>query len=419
MPRSSRGHKPAPSNKGERLQRVLADLGVASRRECERLIEAGAVEVNGEVVTKLPVFVDPENDRILVEGRPIRREPERKLYLLLNKPSRTLTTNADEPGSDRRTVIDLVDHPQKSRLFPVGRLDYDTTGLLLLTNDGDLANQLTHPRYGVPKTYRAVVRGTIEDDAVAELERGIFLADRKAGRTEGASRTAHVEVRVVLRERERTTIELTLREGRNRQVRRLLAAVGYPVKSLERIGMGPLSLKGVARGHWRELDRHEIRALKRAAAAPLDPEAREAREEASETGTSPAARPPRPRTSGNRSAAARPRTRSAKPDSGKPSAPRTPGTPKSRPAAKSGNRPLKSESGKPTTPRTPGGRPSRPKSGAPSNPRAPGGRSPSRPGKTTGGPAQGRAGSRTARPKSDGKPQARSARRPRKPGSRP
>ncbi|MCL4220989.1 MAG: pseudouridine synthase [Phycisphaerales bacterium] len=268
MPRSSRGSQLIPPNKGERLQRVLADAGVASRRECERLIESGAVEVNGEVVTQLPVFVNPEDDRILVEGRPIRREPERKLYILLNKPSRTLTTNADEPGSDRRTVIDLVDHPQKSRLFPVGRLDYDTTGLLLLTNDGDLANQLTHPRYGVPKTYRAVVKGTIEDDAVAELERGIFLADRKAGRTLGASRTAHVEVRVVRREHQRTTLELTLREGRNRQVRRLLAAVGYPVKSLERVGMGPLSLKGVARGHWRELDRHEIRALKRAAAVP-------------------------------------------------------------------------------------------------------------------------------------------------------
>lgn len=402
MPRSSRGHKSAPSNKGERLQRVLADLGVASRRECERLIEAGAVEVNGEVVTQLPVFVDPENDRILVEGRPIRREPERKLYLLLNKPSRTLTTNADEPGSDRRTVIDLVDHPQKSRLFPVGRLDYDTTGLLLLTNDGDLANQLTHPRYGVPKTYRAVVKGTIEDDAVAELERGIFLADRKAGRTQGASRTAHVEVRVVLRERERTTIELTLREGRNRQVRRLLAAVGYPVKSLERIGMGPLSLKGVARGHWRELDRHEIRALKRAAAAPLDPEAREAREQAAPSTKSPSTRP---RTPGNRTAAARPRTGSAKSESGKSSNPRTPGTPGtpgSRPGAgKSGNRALKSESGTPT------------------NPRAPGKRSPSRPGKKPARPAQGRAGSRTSRPKSDGKPQARSARRPRKPGSRP
>lgn len=246
----------------------MADAGVASRRECERLIEAGAVEVNGEVVTELPVFVHPAADRILVEGRPIRKQRERKLYLLLNKPARTLTTLADEPGADRRTVIDLVEHPQKARLFPVGRLDYDTTGLLLLTNDGDLANQLTHPRYGVPKTYRVVVKGDVADEAISELERGIYLADRKAGKTAGASRTAHVEVRLISRQRDRTVLELTLREGRNRQVRRLLAAVGFPVKKLERIGMGPLSLKGVARGEWRELNRHEIRALKRAAAAP-------------------------------------------------------------------------------------------------------------------------------------------------------
>lgn len=361
MTPSSRGSKPQPPNKGERLQRVLADAGVASRRECERLIESGAVEVNGEVVTRLPAFVDPETDRILVEGRPIRRERERKLYILLNKPARTLTTNADEPGSDRRTVIDLVEHPQKSRLFPVGRLDYDTTGLLLLTNDGDLANQLTHPRYGVPKTYRAVVKGTIEDEAVAELERGIFLADRKAGRTQGASRTAHVEVRVVLRERDRTTLELTLREGRNRQVRRLLAAVGYPVKKLERVGMGPLSLKGVARGAWRELDRHEIRALKKASAAPVHTDA----------GSKDIEHP-------NASSAKAPR------------------------ASKPVNRSASAE---------PGGR-------APKRPAA-GQRSASDRGHKPGKPAQGRTSSRPARPKSDAQPQARSARRPRKPGSRP
>jgi len=248
----------------------MAEAGIASRRECERLIESGAVEVNGQVVTTLPVFVDPKVDRICVDGRPIRKERQRLLYILLNKPARTLTTLADEPGADRRTVIDLVDHPQKGRLFPVGRLDYDTTGLLLLTNDGELAHRLTHPRYGVPKTYRAVVKGYIEDEAVAELERGIYLADRKEGKTTGASRTAHVEVRIISRQRDRTTLELTLREGRNRQVRRLLAAVGYPVRKLERIAMGPLTLKGVARGRWRELDRHEVRALKRAAAAESD-----------------------------------------------------------------------------------------------------------------------------------------------------
>lgn len=266
---SNRQTKGTPQS-GERLQRVMAEAGVASRRECERLIESGAVEVNGEVITSLPCFVDPANDRIVVDGRPIRKTPERHLYIMLNKPARTLTTLSDEPGADRKTVMSLINHPQKGRLFPIGRLDYDTTGLLLITNDGELANRLTHPRYGVPKTYRVVVKGRIEEEAVAELEKGIFLADRKAGRTEGASRTSRVEVKVVTLDRDRTTLELTLREGRNRQVRRLLAAVGFPVKSLERIGMGPVRLKGVARGEWRELDAREIGSLKRAANAPRD-----------------------------------------------------------------------------------------------------------------------------------------------------
>jgi pseudouridine synthase len=248
----------------------MADAGIASRRECERLIESGAVEVNGEVVTQLPCFVVPGVDRIIVDGRPMRKTPERLLYLMFNKPARVLTTLADEPGSDRRTVMDYIDHPQKARLFPVGRLDFDTTGLLLVTNDGELANRLTHPRYGVAKTYLATVKGQVADDAADAIAEGIYLADRKAGKTVGASRTARVEVQLVSRQRDRTTIELTLREGRNRQVRRLLAAVGYPVRKLERIGMGPLTLKGVAPGQWRELDRHELRAIKRAAAAGPD-----------------------------------------------------------------------------------------------------------------------------------------------------
>lgn len=253
------------ASRGERLQRVMADAGVASRRACEDLIRAGAVEVNGVVVIDLPAWVDPQTDQIRVEGRPLPK-PERHLYLMLNKPTRTLTAATDEPGSDRRTVLDLVDHPAKARLFPVGRLDYDTVGLLLLTNDGELANRLTHPRYGAPKTYRVVVKGSLDEHAAKEMERGIYLAERRAGRTVGAARTAHVELSVIRRERETTTLELTLREGRNRQVRRMLAAVGFPVKSLERVGMGPVRLKGVARGAWRELTAGEIKALRKAAA---------------------------------------------------------------------------------------------------------------------------------------------------------
>ena len=278
MPRRPRQHGPHAdpasdpasalrnAQRGERLQRVLADAGVASRRACEALIEEGHVEVNGELVTTLPAWADPAQDTILVDGRPIRREKPDNHYILLNKPARTLTTVEDEPGADRRTVVDLVDHPAAPRLFPVGRLDFETTGLVLLTNDGDLANRLTHPRYGVPKTYRVKVRGRIDPEAVGELEEGSYLADRKGGQTTGASRTSRVELAVLRWDGPDTWLELTLREGRNRQVRRMLSAVGYPVKKLERVAMGPLRLKGVARGSWRVLAAHEVRALRRSAA---------------------------------------------------------------------------------------------------------------------------------------------------------
>lgn len=254
------------ASRGERLQRVLADAGIGSRRACEALIEAGEVEVNGVLVASLPAWVDPEEDRIVVEGRPLPK-PERKTYLLLNKPPRTLSTLKDEPGADRRTVAELVDHPAVNHLFPVGRLDYDTVGLVLMTNDGDLANRLTHPRYGVPKTYRVLVKGSLDAEAIAELERGIYLAERKAGETVGAKRTSRVEISLIHQDRDGTVLELTLREGRNRQVRRMMAAVGYPVRKLERVGMGPIRLKGVARGAWRELTRDEIWALRRASAS--------------------------------------------------------------------------------------------------------------------------------------------------------
>lgn len=256
----------ADASRGERLQRVMADAGVASRRKCEQLIEEGKVTVNGVLVAALPAWADAELDRIVVDGKPLPKAKPKHLYILLNKPQRTLTAAADEPGSDRRTVVDLVDHPLAPRLFPVGRLDYDTTGLLILTNDGDLTNRLTHPRYGVPKTYRAKVAGALDEAAVKELEQGIYLAERKSGQTDGAKRTSHVELAVVRRERDETIIDITLREGRNRQVRRMLAAVDLPVRKLERIAIGPVELKGVARGQWRELSVAEVRALRKAAA---------------------------------------------------------------------------------------------------------------------------------------------------------
>lgn len=246
----------------------MADAGIGSRRSCEAMIEAGEVTVNGQIETQLPIWVDPSQDRIVVQNK-VLPQTERLLYVMLNKPPRTLSAVKDEPGYDRRTVTELVNHPAAARLFPVGRLDYETVGLILLTNDGEMANRLTHPRYGVPKTYRVTVKGKLDEESIQELERGIFLAQRREGQTQGAKRTAHVEIKLIAQDRDSTVMELTLREGRNRQVRRMLAAVGFPVRKLERVGMGPVRLKGVARGAWRELSRDEIKGLRKAAAMKL------------------------------------------------------------------------------------------------------------------------------------------------------
>lgn len=248
---------------GERLQKVLAAAGVGSRRRCEELIESGAVKVNGRRVDGLPVFVDPAADRVEVGGKALETKPERHVYVMLHKPRHTLTTLEDPEG--RRTIADVVKHPSGVRLYPVGRLDFDTMGLLVLTNDGPLANRLTHPRYEVHKTYRAIVKGRVEDEDVAKLEDGIYLALRKEGRTVGASRTGGAELTVVKRDRNRTILDITLTEGRNRQVRRMLANVGHHVKKLTRTSMGPLRLKGLRLGEWRELTPGEVRSLRIAA----------------------------------------------------------------------------------------------------------------------------------------------------------
>lgn len=240
----------------------MADAGVASRRACEAMIEEGRVRVNGETVTELPVLVDPSADRIIVDNK-VLEKPERHVYVLLYKPRNTLCTLDDPDG--RRTVADIVKHPSGVRLYPVGRLDYDTMGLLLMTNDGDLANALTHPRYGVHKTYRAVVKGAVTREDVKTLERGIFLAHRRDGQTVGAERTGGARLHVVRAEHDRTILDITLSEGRNRQVRRMLAHLGHRVKKLTRVSMGPLQLKGLRLGEWRELTSHELQSLRRAA----------------------------------------------------------------------------------------------------------------------------------------------------------
>jgi pseudouridine synthase len=216
-------------------------------------------------------------------------------------------TTASDPDS-RRTVLDLVRHPSGVRLFPVGRLDYDTQGLLLLTNDGELANRLTHPRYGIRKTYRALVKGRPDDQVLRELEQGVYLAQRKAGRTVGAERAAPVSLHVISADRDRSVVEVTLAEGRNRQVRRMLAGVGCPVKRLVRVSMGPLSLRGLAVGQWRELTRDEVRLLRKAAAGKM-PDAAPARPSRVLAAPGPGRAPARPK----RSAGASQRSKPAEP----------------------------------------------------------------------------------------------------------
>jgi len=263
----------ADAARGIRLQKAMAEAGVASRRECEAMITEGRVTVNGKTVAALPAWVDPAEDRVEVDGRPIQKKTRKSLtggahkpvYLLVNKPRNVISTSDDPEG--RPTVLDLVDMPMKQRLFAVGRLDADSTGLLLLTNDGELSNRLTHPRYEVTKRYRVVVRGRIEEGDLARLRKGLLLAHDRGGKVK---RAAMESVRIVKRQTDRTQgdktlLEITLAEGQNREIRRLLARVGLKVRRLERTSIGPLKLKGLARGQWRRLDAKELGMLRKAA----------------------------------------------------------------------------------------------------------------------------------------------------------
>ena len=294
----------SPEGRRVRLQRLLADAGVAARRTCEAMIEAGRVRVNGEVVRRLPVFVDPERDRIEVDGVGIRRDI-RSIYIMLHKPERVLVTTGDEPGADRPTVMQYVDHPSRERLFPVGRLDFASTGLVLLTNDGELANRLTHPRFGVTKTYQAVVRGDLDDAALDAIRVKAGLAKvqgrgqerlraLRSGGGEAPPSTGELGLRIVKREAGRTLLEVTLREARNRELRDILAHLGMPVKKLARVAIGTLELRGLAVGQWRELTRDEVRQLRDATSRPgRAPRQTRARKAHLVISSRPAARKPR------------------------------------------------------------------------------------------------------------------------------
>lgn len=234
-------------DQGVRLQKVLAAAGIASRRAAEQLIDERRVEVNGQVVVEQGRRVDPERDTIRVDGSRIP-PPRRHLYLVLNKPLGVVCTMEDPEG--RPTLTDLV--PHRERLFHVGRLDTDTEGLIVLTNHGEFAHRLAHPSYEVSKTYLAEVEGVMENHALKRLEKGVTLDD-------GPVRPD--KIRLVQRGADRTLLEVTLHEGRNRVVRRMMDAVGHPVRRLSRTAIGPIRLGRLKVGQSRELTREELGAL--------------------------------------------------------------------------------------------------------------------------------------------------------------
>lgn len=233
-----------------RLQKYLADCGVASRRGSEEIIRSGRVRVNGETVTEMGVKIDEDNDLVMVDDIPVRIE-KKLVYIMLNKPAGFVTTVSDDKGRD--TVMDLVtDIP--IRLYPVGRLDYDTEGLLLLTNDGELTYNITHPKSNIPKTYVAEVTGNINMETLTRLRNGVVI---------DGIRTSPAKVEVIGATQLGTKLEITIHEGRNRQVRKMFESVGCIVKRLKRTKEAGLNLGHLPLGRWRKLSESEVNMLKK------------------------------------------------------------------------------------------------------------------------------------------------------------
>jgi len=230
----------------QRLQKIIAQAGVTSRRKAEELIVGGRVTVDGAVVKELGAKADPETSEVCVDG--LKLEAERKVYVVLNKPPGVICTNLDDLA--RRTAVELVE--VKQRLYCVGRLDEHSEGLIVLTNDGDFAQKLAHPRFGVRKTYLARVEGDLAEPDLEKIRKGIWLAE---GRTQGA------EVAVKKRAHGVSLALITLREGKNREVRRIFARLGHKVFTLRRIRIGPLALGTLRPGAWRRLSRDEVKSL--------------------------------------------------------------------------------------------------------------------------------------------------------------
>jgi 23S rRNA pseudouridine2605 synthase len=232
----------------ERLQKFMARCGVASRRKCEELILAGKVKVNKEIIRELGTKINPSIDKVEVEGVLIKPE-EKKLYIALSKPVGYITTVKDE--KNRKTVLDLV--KVKERIYPIGRLDYNTSGLLLLTNDGDVYNRLIHPRQSINKVYIALVKGHISDKKVKIFSEGIDI---------GGYITAPAKIKIIKKYTNSTKVEITIHEGKNRQVRRMCEKIGNPVIELKRIKIGDIKIEGIEVGKWRYLSEKEMKYLK-------------------------------------------------------------------------------------------------------------------------------------------------------------
>jgi pseudouridine synthase len=233
----------------ERLQKILAAAGIASRRNCEELILDGVVRVNGKVIDSLPAFADLDEDMITVRGKPL--QPTIKVYFILNKPKGVVCTSSDPQG--RRTAVGMV--PVRERIFCVGRLDIDTTGALILTNDSELANRLTHPKYELPKKYVVRLKGKIDADAIETLKKGVWLSDGKAGAT---------AIRLLKTAHEESLLEVTLQQSLNRQISRMFAKVGYKVKSVARTHIGRIDVSGLKPGEYRRLSKVEVAYLNKA-----------------------------------------------------------------------------------------------------------------------------------------------------------
>lgn len=236
-------------NMEERLQKYLAESGIASRRKCEEYITQGKVQVNGKTITELGVKVNPEKDKITFEGKNVKQE-ERKVYILLNKPIGYVTTSDEQFGRDK--VLDLV--KVRERVVPVGRLDMYTSGALILTNDGDFVYKVTHPKHEITKTYTVTVKGIIKNEEVEQLRKGVKIDDY-------TTRPAKVKILKTDEEKDISRLEITIHEGKNRQVRRMCESVGRRVIALHRSKIGNIGVKDIELGKWRYLKDFEVKTL--------------------------------------------------------------------------------------------------------------------------------------------------------------